>query len=336
MRIATAGARAAEPGLDLEGRIVFSSDRAGGNLELFTMAADGSSVRRLTTTPANEMLPAWSPDGTEIAFLSFQDDLESLDADASPAEIKVMRAVGSRVRTLTTPEPHTGAITWSPDGERIAFAAQGNIHVMRADGSQRHVLPDAEGDEDWPSWSPDGKLILVTSSTPGPEQLSTIPADGSDPTPLQQPGSEGAWSPDGQEHRLRLGPGRRTRRPRSRRLERGDLRHDRGRLARQPHHANPRQRSLAARVVAGRNPHCLHLGRLQRQLGDLIIEAGGTGAAGMRPITRPAISSPPGTDKSGVAATLAGAPLPGGSHARFGGAGPPVESPPLSPKAPDP
>ena len=161
------------------------------------MAADGSSVRRLTRTSANETLPNWSPDGTEIAFLSFQDDLESLDADASPAEIKIMQADGSGVRTLTTPEPQTGAITWSPDAERVAFAAQGNTHVMRADGSQRHVWTDAEGDEDWPSWSPDGRLILVASSTPGPEQLSMIPADGSDPTPLQQLGSEGAWSPDG-------------------------------------------------------------------------------------------------------------------------------------------
>jgi TolB protein len=191
-------ARVAERGPDLEGRIVFSSDRAGDNLDLFMMAADGSGVRRLTRTPANEMLPAWSPDGTELAFLSFQDDLESLDADASPAEIKVMRADGSGVRTLTTPEPGTGAITWSPDGERAAFAAQGKIDVIRTDGTQRHELTDAPGEENWPSWSPDGQVILVASSSPGAEQLSTLRVDGSDPTPLRQPGSEGAWSPDGQ------------------------------------------------------------------------------------------------------------------------------------------
>jgi dipeptidyl aminopeptidase/acylaminoacyl peptidase len=182
---------------DLKGQIVFASDRAGRNLELFVMAADGSGVRRLTTTRANEALPTWSPDGTEIAFVSFQDDLASLDADASRAQVKVMRADGSRVRALTAPEPQTGAVTWSPDGQRIAFAAKGNIDVIRADGSQRRVLADVEGDQDWPAWSPDGDRILVTASGSGPERLSTIPTDGSDSTRLSQLGSEGAWSPDG-------------------------------------------------------------------------------------------------------------------------------------------
>jgi Tol biopolymer transport system component len=180
----------------LRGRIVWASDRAGGNLDLFVMAADGAGVRQLTRTPANEALPIWSPDGTEIAFLSFQEELESLDADASPGQIKIMKADGSGVRELTAPEPQTGAVTWSPDGERIAFAAQGNIDVMRTDGTQRRRL-EVPGDEDWPSWSPDGDLILVTSSGPGSEQLSTIAADGSSPKELSQKGSEGAWSPDG-------------------------------------------------------------------------------------------------------------------------------------------
>jgi Tol biopolymer transport system component len=186
-----------EATFDAKGQIVFSSDRAGGNLELFVMNADGSGVRRLTTTPASETVPVWSPDGTEIAFVSFEEDLGSLDADASPGQVKIMRADGSGMRTLTSPEPQTGALTWSPDGERIAFASRRNIDVMRADGTQRRVLAELQGDENWPSWSPDGDLILVTSSGLGPDHLSTIRADGSDSTPLPQRGFEGMWSPDG-------------------------------------------------------------------------------------------------------------------------------------------
>jgi Tol biopolymer transport system component len=189
--------KAAESDSRLRGRIVWASNRAGNNLDLFVMAADGARVRQLTQTPANEVLPVWSPNGTEIAFLSFQADLESLDADASPGQIKIMKADGSGVRELTAPEPQTGAMTWSPDGKRIAFAAHGSIDVMRTDGSQRRRLADVQGDADWPSWSPDGNHILVTSSGSGSEQLSRIRADGSSPKRLAQKGSEGAWSPDG-------------------------------------------------------------------------------------------------------------------------------------------
>lgn len=183
--------------MEAPGRIAFSSDRASGNLELFVMKADGSGVRRLTTTPESEILPAWSPDGAEIAFVSFADDFNSLDAETSPGQVMVMQSDGSAIRALTRPAPRTGAPTWSPDGQQIAFAADGNIDVMRADGSQRRVLADRQGTEDWPSWSPDGDHILLTSTGPGPARLAQIRADGADFTPLPQLGFEAAWSPDG-------------------------------------------------------------------------------------------------------------------------------------------
>jgi Tol biopolymer transport system component len=179
------------------GRIVLSSNRAGGNLELFVMEADGSAVRRLTTTEASEVVPAWSPDGTQIAFASFADDFASLDPETSPGQVMVMRADGSAMQALTRPAPRTGAITWSPDGQWLAFEAEGDIDVMRPDGSQRRTLADTQSVENWPSWSPDGDEILVTSSSPGPGRLATIRADGSDTARLQQLGYEAAWSPDG-------------------------------------------------------------------------------------------------------------------------------------------
>ena len=63
-------ARAAFPGYN--GRIAFESDR-DGNLEIYSIGPDGSNPANLTNSPAADTDPAWSPDGTKIAFSSERD-----------------------------------------------------------------------------------------------------------------------------------------------------------------------------------------------------------------------------------------------------------------------
>ena len=58
-------ARSAFPGTN--GKIAFATDR-DGNLEIYTMNADGTGQTRITNNPASDDAPAWSPDGTKIAF----------------------------------------------------------------------------------------------------------------------------------------------------------------------------------------------------------------------------------------------------------------------------
>jgi len=124
------------------------------------MNADGSSPRRLTSHPAADVDPAWSPDGTRIAFASERD---------KNAEIYVMNADGSGVVRVTTNETWDGHPTWSPDGRRIAFVRtlctdepwggrcyQG-VMVLGPTGSEVEV---GVGEE--PAWSPDGRQIAVT------------------------------------------------------------------------------------------------------------------------------------------------------------------------------
>lgn len=55
------------------GKIAFISDR-DGNQEIYVMDSRGGNQRRLTNTPDNEWDPAWSPDGTKIAFVSERND----------------------------------------------------------------------------------------------------------------------------------------------------------------------------------------------------------------------------------------------------------------------
>ena len=71
------------------------------------MDADGSNQTRLTNNPASDAQPAWSPDGTKIAFNS--------DRDGN-FEVYVMDADGSNQTRLTNNPADDGGPAWSPDG----------------------------------------------------------------------------------------------------------------------------------------------------------------------------------------------------------------------------
>ncbi len=186
-------AEAAFPGAN--GRIVFQSNRDAGAGEIYSMKPDGSDMKRLTFTGSNTE-PAYSPDGSRIAFISGRD---------SQYEIYVMNANGTNQRRLTNSGVTEQNPVWSPDGTRILFEAppsgtnNRDIWVMNADGTGKTNLtnnPAIDGD---PAWSPDGTKIAFNSAG-RPEQFNqdiyVMNADGSGQTNI----TPNTTNPDYQGH----------------------------------------------------------------------------------------------------------------------------------------
>lgn len=123
--------------------------RTSLNSEILVMSAEGSHVTKLTNHSANDLSPAWSPDGTMIAFGS--------DREGN-SDIYMMDPDGANTRRLTTAEAWDGMPVWSPDGTRIACVSyrDGNweIYAMNADGSDQHNLTNHPASDEYPAWSP--------------------------------------------------------------------------------------------------------------------------------------------------------------------------------------
>jgi Tol biopolymer transport system component len=180
------------------GQIAFVSTR-DGNGEIYVMNADGSNPRRLTNWRQWDGYPAWSPDGTQIAFYSY---LSSKDW-----VIKVMDSDGGNVRQLTDNGICDGAPHWSSDGTQIAYSSAADctaehreIYVMNVDGTGQRNVTNHDADETGSSWSPDSQQVVFASNRDGDYEIYVMNADGTDVRQLTENDAEDlmpAWSPRG-------------------------------------------------------------------------------------------------------------------------------------------
>lgn len=151
-------------------RIAFASSR-DGNFEIYTVKADGSDLRRLTSHPSIDNAPAWSPNGTQIAFAS--------DRGGSN-QIYIMSADGGPVTKLTSEAKKADRPTWAQD--YIAYSAEvpGGVEIKRINvGTRREEqLTNGPGTNESPTVAPNGRHIAFVTTRWGKEQIAVMDITG--------------------------------------------------------------------------------------------------------------------------------------------------------------
>jgi WD40-like Beta Propeller Repeat/Lysyl oxidase len=118
-----------EPAWSSNGRVAFVSERAGTS-DLYLVQATGKGLRRLTSSPALESEPAWSPNGKRIAFVA---------VDAGLTDLYVLDVQTKAVVRLTQDPGVESSPAWSPTGDSIAFVSD------LVDGGPLWSVPAAGG-----------------------------------------------------------------------------------------------------------------------------------------------------------------------------------------------
>jgi hypothetical protein len=186
-------AQAAFPGAN--GRIAFDTLRYDFSPRVVTIAPDGSGFTNISGLGNVDSFPAWSPNGSRIAF--------SADFTATDGGIETMTMDpdgNARTAVTATPGLEEYKTDWSPDGTRLAVSVTSGggprIYTMNADGTLLTFL--AEGVD--PAWSPDGTQIAFSRHDGLDYEIYRVDTNGNDELPLTDNDTADLspdWSPDG-------------------------------------------------------------------------------------------------------------------------------------------
>ncbi|MBL8430953.1 MAG: Tol-Pal system protein TolB [Dechloromonas sp.] len=169
--------------------------KSGGQFKLQIADADGQGAATALTSKEPIISPVWSPDGSRLAYVSFE--------KKKPVIYVHSLASGQR-QVVANFKGSNSAPAWSPDGRRLAvvLSKDGNsqIYVVNADGTGVQRLTQSAGIDTEPRYSPDGGSIYFTSDRGGSPQIYRMGANGGDAQRITFEGSYNVSprpSPDG-------------------------------------------------------------------------------------------------------------------------------------------
>jgi TolB protein len=169
--------------------------KRGTRYELQVSDADGFNAQTVLASNEPIISPAWSPDGSRIAYVSF---------DQKKPVVVMQNLAQGTTRVVANFRGNNSAPAWSPDGSTLAVTLTrddiAQLYLISASGGEPRRLTTTPAIDTEPSFSPDGKWIAFTSDRGGSPQVYRMPVGGGAAQRLTFEGSYNVrprFSPDG-------------------------------------------------------------------------------------------------------------------------------------------